>query len=74
MPGSIEEGSGAVLDASWTSLGWLLAAFGRVLNPLGRFSGGSWALLGVTWLVKGNFLTPQTALGLKFEGFGSVPS
>ena len=38
-PGSIREGSGAVLDASWTSLGWLLAAFGRLLNPL------NWALL-----------------------------
>ena len=55
MPGSTWEGSEAVLDASWTSLRWLLAALGWLVGPLGRFLAASWALSGATWLISGAF-------------------
>ena len=55
MPGSTWEGSEAVLDASWTSLGRLLPALGRLWNPLGRSLAASWALSGATWLISNAF-------------------
>ena len=55
MPISTREGSGAVLDASWTSLGRLLPTLGRLWNPLGRSLAASWALSGVTWLISNAF-------------------
>ena len=55
MPGSTWEGSEAVLDASWTSLGLLLAALGRLVDPRGRFLAAAWALSDVTWLISNAF-------------------
>ena len=67
-PGSIREGSGAVLDASWASLGWLLAALGRLLTP-------SWAplghhLAGLRDLV-GPFYVPRMLRASILEGLGA---
>ena len=55
MPGSTWEGSEAVLDTSWMSLGRLLAVLGRLLDPLGRFLAASWALSDAAWLISGAF-------------------
>jgi hypothetical protein len=75
-PDSILEGSGAMLGASWTSLGQLWGALGRLLAPLGRSLGASWTLLGRSWaslgrpgMDLGHILAPGSAPGLDFRGF-----
>ena len=72
MPGSTWEGSEAILDASWTSLGWLLAALGWLLNPLGRFLAASWTLSGVTWLISSAFWVHFTSPGRSGTRFWRV--